>query len=256
MSTDAQRTVEAAGLSNERGLSVQVGMATRKAQTLDDALGDVVPGVSALLGSARRIVLVTDRAIHLYRGRRADRPEAMLGSYPLSGAEIVFDGAKLAFPDRHVVFMTSYQADQVLRHTSVDNRQNLAADLVRRLGITTERGIAVETGKSLSKTDRLGTVVERVADAVLDGEVSTERIGEGRIVLVTDRYVRVYPGDRVADLGALLATFPVGPDSLTYEADRVAFPDGEVIRFSEQIAGTLCESVSQAGQDRDEGATR
>jgi hypothetical protein len=247
MSTDAQHTVEAAGLTNERGLSVQVGMATRKAQTLDDALGDMIPGVSALLGGARRIVLVTDRAIHLYRGRRADRPEVPLGSYPLDAAEIVFDGAKLAFPDGQVVFMTSYQAGQILQHASVDNRQNLAANLVRRLSIADEVGIAVETGKSLSKTDRVGTVVERVADAVLDGELSRERIGEGRVVLVTDRYVRLYRGDRVADLGSLLATFPVGQTALTCGTDRVAFPDGEVIRFSEQIAQRLCASVSQAG---------
>ena len=247
MSSDAQRTVEAAGLSNERGLSVQVGMATRKAQNLDDTLGDVIPGVSALLGSARRIVLVTDRAIHLYRGRRADRPETRLGSYPLGGAEVVFDGAKLAFPDGQVVFITSYQAGQILRHAAVDNGQNLAADLVRRLRIADERGIAVETGKSLSKTDRLGTVIERVADAVLDGELSRERIGEGRVVLVTDRYVRLYRGDRAADLGPLLATFPVGQTALTCETDRVLFPDGEVISFSEQVAHRLCESVSQAG---------
>jgi hypothetical protein len=253
MSNDAQTTVDRAELAGERGLCVQIGMATKKAQGLDDTLGDVIPGVSALLGSARRIVLVTDTAVHLYRGRRADRPEAPLGVYPLGDTEILFDGAKLVFPDGQVVFMTSYQAGQVLRHAAVDNRQNLAADLVRRLGIVDEVGIAVEAGKSLSKTDRLATVVERVADVVIDGEISRERVGEGRIVLVTDRHVRLYRGDRVADLGPLLATFPAGQTALICEADRVSFPDGEVIRFSEETAHRLCGSVPQAGKAHNDG---
>ncbi len=245
LSNNAERTVSAAGLVGETGRTVHVGMATRRAQSLDDALGDVIPGFSSFLGGTRRIVLVTDRSIHLFRGRRFDRPEGLLGSYPLGGEEIAFDGAKLSFPDGQVVFMTAHQAGELMRDAVVENRESLAAELARRLGITDEVGITVATGKSLTKTDRLGTVIERVADLVIDGELSIDRVGEGRVVLVTDRFVRLYCGDRAADIGALIGAFPVGQSTLSCETNCVTFPDGEVVRFQDDCARRLCDCAGQ-----------
>jgi hypothetical protein len=245
MSNNPQSTVAAAGLTGETGRSVHVGMATQRAQSLDDTLGDVIPGFSSFLGGARRIVLVTDRGVHLFRGRRFDRPEGLLGSYKLGEDKLVFDGAKLSFPDGKVVFMTAYQAGEIMRHAAVDNRENLAAELVRRLGITDERGLVVETGKSLTKIDRLGTVVERVADAVIDGELSTDRVGEGRVVLVTDRFIRLYRGDRAASLGQLIGTFPVSSSTLSCETNCVTFPDGEVVTFRDDRARRLCDCAGR-----------
>jgi hypothetical protein len=252
MQRRAEATVKAAGLSGEHGLAVHEGFATARAGSVDGALGDVIPGVSALLGGSRRIVLVTDGNVYVFQGRRFDRPGTRLGSYPVGPAVISFDGAKLSFPDGQIVFVTAYQAAELTRAAGVDADRSVAEELVKRAGLTGEVGVAVEHGQSASETDKLGTAVERTIGMLADGEITrkglTTHVGEGRVVLVTDKSVRVYRGDRVATTGELLATFELDETALRCEGSAVTFPNGEVVEFSHPArAQRLVAAVQASG---------
>jgi hypothetical protein len=106
----ASETVQRAGIDGERGVAVHEGFATRGALSFDDTVGMTIPGASLLVGGSRRIILVTDRNVHLFQGRRFDKPRSRLGCYPLTSTVMSFDGERVALPDGQVVYLTAFQA--------------------------------------------------------------------------------------------------------------------------------------------------
>jgi hypothetical protein len=230
----AEATLRAAGIEDEQAVMVQEGFSSRGARTFDDTVGMTIPGASLLIGGSQRVVLLTDRAVHLFQGRRHDRLGRRLATYPLTATVMSFDGEVVTFPDGQVVYITSFQAQSLARAASVDQFAGTAAQLLERAGITDEQALTAEAGidpRTSRKT--AGTVLADVVvgdlDRVIDGTGSKE--SEGRIVLVTDRNVHLFLGEKLSEPGPLLASFPTGPGTLRREDRRLIFPDGNVVEF-------------------------
>ncbi len=79
---NAAATLRAAGIEDEPTVMVQEGFSSKGARTFDDAAGDTIPGASLLIGGSQRVLLLTVRAVHPFRGRRADRSGRHLADYP------------------------------------------------------------------------------------------------------------------------------------------------------------------------------
>jgi hypothetical protein len=116
----ATATLRVAGIEDEQAVMVQEGFSSQGARTFDDTVGITIPGASLLIGGSQRVVLLTDHAVHLFQGRRHDRPGRRLASCPLTPTVMSFDGEKVSFPDGQLVYMTSFQAQSLARAASVD----------------------------------------------------------------------------------------------------------------------------------------
>lgn len=230
----AEATSRAAGIEDEQAAMVQEGFSSRGARSFDDTVGMTIPGASLLIGGSQRVVLLTDRAVHLFQGRRHDRPGRRLASYPLTPTVMSFDGEMVTFPDGQVVYMTSFQAQSLARAASVDQFASTAERLLEGAGITGEKAVTAEAGidpRTSQKTarTRIADVVVGDLDDAIGGTGFKE--SEGRIVLVTDRSVHLFSGEKLSDPGPLLASFPTGPGTLRREDRQLIFPDGNVVEF-------------------------
>lgn len=235
MQSKAAETLKAAGIDGERGIAVQEGFGSRGARNFDDTVGITIPGASLLIRSAQRVVLVTDKSIYIFQGRRFDRLGVLLGSYPIAPAVMSFDGERATFPDGQTVYMTAFQARTLASAAAIDHFAGTAEMLLKRAGISGERAVTAEAGIDPSTSKK--TVRTRVADVVV-GDIDDAVLGtgfkesEGRIVLVTDRNVHVFEGQKIGEPGPLLASFPVGPGTLRLGDDRtIVLPDGQVVEF-------------------------
>jgi hypothetical protein len=233
MKDSANKAAEAAkhaGIVDERARAAEEGFASSRARDFEDLLGDTIPGASMLVGGSRRVVLVTDQNVYLFKGRR-DQIGARLGVYPIAPGVMSFDGRKLAFSDGQCVYLSSYQAQVLESAARVDAKQGTAEALLERAGITGERAVTVAAG-SVPKAPRK-TAAGRMLDSALstgDYDVLRETT-EGRIVLVTDRRVHIFAGSQLAEPGSLLNRYEVGRGAVLRRGCEVTFPNGEVITF-------------------------
>ena len=227
----ADTTVKRAGIVGERGIAVHEGFGSSRASTFDEAVGDVIPGASLFVTRARRIVLVTDKNVVVFQGRRFDRPGARLGIYPIDPRVMSFDGEKLSFADGQVVYLTAFQASELAHAAGVDVYTSTAEKMAERLGISRERGLTVARG-TCPKPPKT-SVGTRAFDVVLGGgELDLRETSEYRIVLVTEQNIYMFEGSRLSQPGQLLNTYPVGVGVLSRDNARVAFPDGKLVTFS------------------------
>lgn len=95
--------------------------------------------------------------------------------------------------------------------------------------MTAEAGIDPTTSRKTART-RLADVVLGDLDDAITGSGFTE--SEGRIVLVTDRSVHLFSGEKLSDPGPLLASFSTGPGTLRRDGRQLIFPDGNVVEFT------------------------
>jgi hypothetical protein len=231
MEQKAAETVRRSGITGERGLAVTVGFASSGTATLEDVLGDVIPGVSVLIGGASRVVLVTERNVYLFKGRRFDRPGALLGSYQIEPGVMSFDGKKVSFPDGQVVYLSDFQGRTLAHAAAVDVHSRSAEEVLKGAGISDERAITVEKGSVPKVTE--ATAGSRIFDATLGGgELDFRTTSEGRIVLVTDRHVYIFAGSQFSKPGTLLGRYKVGHEVLSRNNQFVTFPSGEVVDFA------------------------
>jgi hypothetical protein len=245
MQRRADGTLKAANIAGERGLVVHEGFATARAKMLEDTVGDVIPGASLLLNRARRIVLVSDQNVYIFQGPRFDRPAVRLGAFPVRPEVMSFDRTRLTFPDGQVVYVTEYQANELAQAAGADVGPRSVADaFVKNMRITGERGVLVAYGMSMSATDKLLTVAVHTLDAI-EGKFARDKTGQERIVLVTDKHIRIFRRHRIQGTAEeVLGTYSVGRDVLLCDSNTIRFPDGETIAFSSQSdAESVCESA-------------
>ena len=246
MSRKAAETIKRAGIADKRGVVVVEGFASSGAETFDDTIGDLIPGASLLVSGARRVVLVTDRNVYLFKGRRFDQPGARLGCYPIEPGVLSFDGREVSFPDGQVVRLTNFQAEVLAQAAAIDVQSSAAEEVLERAGITGERALTVERG-FVPKAPKT-TVGARIVDAALsDSLLDLRETHDGRIVLVTDQHVYVFEGRQFSEPGTLLGRYEVGPRLLSRSNTEVTFPDGEVVTF--QLASDAKRVTDAASPD-------
>jgi hypothetical protein len=233
----AAKTVKRAGLEGERGVVVVEGMASSGAGAFDDTVGDIVPGSSMLVNRSRRVVLVTDRHVYVFRGRRYDRPGKRLGVFPVGPQAMSFDGSKVRLPDESAIYVSVYQAQKLAHAAGVDLRAAVIADLLERVGDPDEQTILLTQGLDPSTTRR--TMIDRISD-LTDGDIgqilggkNATTTSDGCIVLVTATKTYIFAGDRVWDPGRLIGTYGVGPESVLRDGATVEFPDGRTVVFDD-----------------------
>jgi hypothetical protein len=240
----ANETVGQAGIAGERGLAVQVGFKSSSAGTFDDVLGDVIPGASMLVNGARRVVLVTDRNVHLFRGPRYDRPRERLGTWGTGPTAMSFDGKKVTFPDGQTVYLSQLQAQTLMDAAGLDTYAGAAEEVLARAGISGERGVLVERG-TVPKAPTT-SVGGRVFDVTLGGgELDFRQTSEHRIVLVTNVSVHLFEDRGLLQPGAVLGTYAVGAGVVSRDNARLTFHDGQFID---------CEGVGEASRVADAAA--
>jgi hypothetical protein len=230
MREKADSTVDRAGIVGERGIAVHEGFGSSRANTFDETVGDVIPGASLLVSRARRIVLVTDKNVRVFQGRRFDRPGARLATYEIDPRVMSFNGERLVFSDGQVVYLTTSQARDLAHAAGVDVYAGTAEDMAEGLGIARNSGLTVACG-TCPKPPKT-SVRTRAFDVVLGGgELDLRETAEYRIVLVTGENIYVYEGRRLSQPGQLLDTYRVGVGVLSRDDASVAFPDGKVVAF-------------------------
>jgi hypothetical protein len=228
-SRSAGAMVQRVGIRGETGIALGEGFASSRASTFDDTLGDVIPGASALVSGARRIVLVTDRNVYLFKGSH-DRPGEQLAVYQISPAVMSFNGTHLTFPDGQTVFLSAYQGEALAAAASVDLQLGMGNELLTQARITGEQVVAFARGTVHRKRRKSGTeILEDVAlGSGLGGLTATS---ESRMVLVTNRCVYVFRGGRLSKPGTPTGTWQTGAGAFVADDKRLTCPDGEVITF-------------------------
>jgi hypothetical protein len=245
----ARAAVQSAGITGESGIAVHEGFASSRANNLDDALGDVIPGVSLLLNGARRIVLVTDQNVYLFKGRRFDRLGPRLGAYRVDAGVMSFDGKKLTFPDGQIVHLTPLQASQLAAAANVDTSVDMAKEMLERAGIADETALTLQ--RATCPKPSKNTVGSRVFDVTLGGgELDFRDASEHRMVLVTNRNVYIYEGREPAKAGQPLHHYPAGPGVLSRDNATVTFPNGDALMFSSSRDAQLVTDAATHTQAR------
>jgi hypothetical protein len=245
----ARDAVQSAGITGESGIAVHEGFASSRANTLEDAFGDVIPGASLLLNGARRVVLVTDQNVYLFKGRRFDRLGPRLGVYRVDPSVMSFDGKKLTFPDGQIVYLTPLQANQLAAAANVDMSVDIAKEMLRRAGITDETALTVQ--RATCPKPSKNSIGSRIFDVTLGGgELDFRDASEHRIVLVTDRSVYIYEGSEPAKAGQPLHHYPAGPGVPSRDHATVTFPNGEAFTFSSSRDAQLVIDAAAHAQTR------
>lgn len=228
---NAAETVKRAGITGERGLAVQEGMASSGANKFEDTAGDLIPGASMLASRARRTVLVTDHRIRLFKGR-PHKPGTLLGTYEREPGVLWFDGDKLTFPDEQVVYMTSYQARVLASAGGVECRETLNERVLEKAGLRRDGPALIERGSSAKKTRRGSRVWRSEIVGELLGDLDLRDDREGRIVVVTLRDVYLLDGHQLPRPGPPIGTYQVGDTGFSRDGESIVFPDGEVVAFN------------------------
>lgn len=221
-------TVVRAGITGEQPVTAIEGFASFAASEFDDTAGNMIPGAAALVNRSRRIVLVTDRHVHLLRGKNVDRPKERLGTYYLGDGSMWFDGDRLIFHDGQVVYTSEYQAKIACDAAGVDFYARLADHLLAQAGITGERGVAVGRGRGTQygKTSS----GDRALDVVFGDATSFNAPRRQLLVVVTDHSVYVFHNTGKGP-GEVLARYAVGPGTAMRDGDRVVFNDGRSVEL-------------------------
>lgn len=108
-----------------------------------------------------------------------------------------------------------------------------ALDVARKAGVDGERAIATHEGTA-GKTSAFG----HWADLSVPG-ADLLRGKSRRIVLVTDRTVRLFEVGRFGKIGGQLGAYPVSDNLLAYDDEKLIFPDGQSVVLSEHQAREL-----------------
>lgn len=242
MTNRAATVLRKAGIRDERGLTTHEGTS---GFTVGEVLADVVPGVELLRGKSRLIVVVTDQNIYLFKGRTLGRIGDRITSFPTSDDVMAFDDRHVIFPDGNTVQMTEHQARELIAATGGHLNYVRANYALRRLGVTNESGLGTAHGIEPSTERR--TVAGRLAPVIDVTDYVDASKAEQRILLLSDKHVRLFEGQSVAAMGRELGTFPIG-SSLEVDDDTVTFPNGEVVRFASSGAAQKVAEVTRTGQ--------
>jgi len=226
----ATETLRRAGIADERGVTVQECFASSGAQNFDDFLGDMIPGASMLVNAARRVVVVTERNVYLFRGRSFDRPSERLAKYQIDTNVITRNGNKLVFPDGQAVYLSAYQAKTVVDAVRAPAYKGMADALLRHARLSGERAITMGRG-TVPKTPE-NSLAARVFDVTFGGgDLDFRETLEFRMILVTDRNVYLFAGREPSELGGLICKLPVGKGALSVDNKTLRFQDGEFVNL-------------------------
>jgi len=264
-------------------LEVVEGFAGAGAATAELLLGDVVPGLSALTGKRRRIVLVALEHIYLIAGERFGKLGARSGVYEIGPGVIVQDAEKLIFPDgQTVVGLTGHQVGLLARAVQVASLLAASADYLgmgigdvyaaRQAGsslaeLALARGLSEDGLKEALAgvlvdfqttaaerplaaergwAPKAATTVSRLLDATIGhGDLDFREQSEPRLVLVTDRRAYIFEGRNMVRPGALLGRYDVGDPGFAFACAQVTLPDGGLIVLANEAAtGRVAAAVS------------
>ena len=107
-----------------------------------------------------------------------------------------------------------------------NKRQRMAARYVRRTGIG-EQGVTISFGFNSLWVAILSGVLEELPYVGLF--IGVAFFYFHRTVLVTDEHVYVYRDLPFHQPGALLGTYPLGPDTVSRVRGKLTFSDGQVV---------------------------
>ena len=116
-----------------------------------------------------------------------------------------------------------------------------ADETLKRADIHGEHGLAVEEGLA---TSRAQSFDDTAGDIVPGAGMLVNRAR--RIVVVTDQHVHLLQGRRYDRPRERVGTYDVGPHVMTFDGEKLTFPDGQVVYLSRFQAETL---VHAAGGD-------
>lgn len=237
--TDVARN---AGISGEKPVIAHEGTAAKTGAFADWA--DLsVPGADLLRGNSRRIVLVTDKSVRVFAGRRFGKVGDQLGEYPISGEALFYDDERLIFPDGQAVFLTEHQAGEIFKATGGVLNYARANYALRRVGIEDEAGLGTATGDVPGSAHRTaGDVIGDVIAA--DGGIHSKTT-EKRLLLFSDKNMRLFHGRKIYELGEPLSMYPVGTRCVVNDR-TITLPDGAAVAFSNsQTAQRMADLVER-----------
>lgn len=242
MERAAEAILKKAGIRGERGVATHE---TSAGMGISEALSDVVPGVDLLRGKSRLIVVVTDRNVYLLEGRSFGRVGAQIAAFPTASDAFAFDDRHLIFPDGTRVQMNSHQAGELIAATGGELNYVRANYALRRLGVEGEAGLGTATGIEPSTERR--TIAGRVSPVIDVTDLFDPSKAEGRIVLFSDRNVRLFEGRTIASMGRELGCFPIG-SGVDVRDDVAAFPNGQVVKFPSPRTAQRVAEVTRTGE--------
>jgi hypothetical protein len=111
----------------------------------------------------------------------------------------------------------------------------------KHAGITDERALAMEQGYTSKRADTFDTLT---FDVVPGASLLIRKAL--RTVIVTDKNVHLFQGNRLSKEGARLGTYPVEEGVIRYQRGRLILPEGHVIRMNLGQANLLLEAVHMA----------
>jgi len=113
--------------------------------------------------------------------------------------------------------------------------KRMAERMVKRAGISGETGVTVSFGFSSLPAALIVGALDQIPYFGLVLTFLT--FGVHRIVLVTDQNTYVFRDLPFHRPGAVLGTYPVGPDAATRKRGKLTFSDGLVVWHSPLFAG-------------------
>lgn len=257
-SEETQR--EAATILAKAGIRGERGLATQESSPADltagEVIADFIPGVDLLRGKSRRIVVVSDQRVYLFEGRKFGRVGAPLASFETAQDVFGFDDRSLVFPDDTRVTMSRHQASELIAATGGRLSIVRANYALQRLGVEGEQGLGTASGiePSTERTSvggRIAPVLERISP-VIDLTDVADALGkskaESRLVLFSDKFVRVLEGQTIATMGSELAICPVG-STIAVDDDVVTFPGGQLVKFRTAAAARRVAETTRTGKD-------
>jgi hypothetical protein len=119
----------------------------------------------------------------------------------------------------------------------VGNRalQRMAARMAQRAGIDGEQPVTASFGFSSLPAAIIVSVLDELPYVGL--VLTFVTFGIHRLVLVTDQNTYVFRGRPFHRPGAVLATVPVGPGSVTRTRGKLTFADGTIVWHSPLLGG-------------------
>ena len=226
----AEELLKAAGISGERGLVAHevTAVGREKRGLLTEMAGDSIPGFDQLRSGTMYIV-VSERQIRVFKLRRFGRFGECLATVPAEPTALSYNDKHLLFADGTAFSLTRFQAQDLIVACGGDYHVARASCALRALGVQDE--VALGTSAGIVPGSSRKTVGGMLGDAIAGDGGFKSRTSEGRIVLFTDKFVRLLPGEDIASLGQPLSSLPIGTD-LPVEADILTFPGGNKVQFT------------------------
>lgn len=242
MKSRALDVARKAGINGEQAIAVHEGTAAETGVVAEWA--DLsVPGADLLRGKSRRIVLVTDRMVRIFEGRRFGKLGEQLGAYPVSDDLLAYDDTRLIFPDGQSVALTAHQAQELVAATGGILNYARANYALRRLGVHDEAGLGTATGDVPGSAHR--TAGDVIGDIVAADGGLNSKTTEKRLLLFSDKNVRLFHAQAVHELGKPVGTYAIGAQ-VVLDDRMVTFPDGAAVTFkTSKVAEKVIDVVAR-----------